>query len=373
MYEPAIRPANLLYLWPALAAAANSDFSALLARQLVDLALGEETAKAAAEQSWTTLNAVALDLGTVRLRDFSRGETREPALICTPLALHGATIADLAPGHSLVAALRGFGVGHLFVTDWRSATQSMRYLGVDDYLADFNVLVDQIGPPVDLIGLCQGGWMTLVYAARFPGKVRKLVVAGAPVDTAIAHSALSLLAQNTPLAVFRGLVCAGSGLLSGRRALKYWGPDAISDESIRDCLQTDDPVDSVGFAELRERFQRWYSWTLDLPGAYFLDVVEKLYKRNAIASGEFVALGRKIDLKTLAAPLYLLAARDDELVTPAQLFAAEQLMDAWPGQVCKVVMPGRHLSLFAGKTALQKQWCDVAQWLRQHVQARRLQ
>ena len=30
----------------------------------------------------------------------------------------------------------------------------------------------EIGPPVDLVGLCQGGWMALVYAARFPGKVR---------------------------------------------------------------------------------------------------------------------------------------------------------------------------------------------------------
>jgi pimeloyl-ACP methyl ester carboxylesterase len=41
--------------------------------------------------------------------------------------------------------------------------------------------VDDIGPPVDLIGLCQGGWLSLVYAARFPGKVRRLVLAGAPI------------------------------------------------------------------------------------------------------------------------------------------------------------------------------------------------
>ena len=59
----------------------------------------------------------------------------------------------------------------------------MQFLGIDDYLADLNVLIDEIGAPVDLIGLCQGGWMALVYAARFPGKVRKLVLAGAPVDT----------------------------------------------------------------------------------------------------------------------------------------------------------------------------------------------
>ena len=58
----------------------------------------------------------------------------------------------------------------------------MRFLGIDDYLSALNVAVDQIGGKVDLVGLCQGGWMALVYAARFPAKVRKLVLAGAPVD-----------------------------------------------------------------------------------------------------------------------------------------------------------------------------------------------
>jgi pimeloyl-ACP methyl ester carboxylesterase len=33
------------------------------------------------------------------------------------------------------------------------------------------VLIDELGGKVDLIGLCQGGWMALIYAARFPEKV----------------------------------------------------------------------------------------------------------------------------------------------------------------------------------------------------------
>ena len=43
---------------------------------------------------------------------------------------------------------------------------------IDTQLAALNVAVDDTGPPVDLIGLCQGGWLSLVYAARFPTKVR---------------------------------------------------------------------------------------------------------------------------------------------------------------------------------------------------------
>jgi pimeloyl-ACP methyl ester carboxylesterase len=124
---------------------------------------------------------IALELQSVRLRDFTAAQDGVPTLLCTPLALHGAAIADLAAGHSLVAALRGAGIGQLFMTDWRSASAEMRFLGIDEYLADLNVLIDHVGGLVDLIGLCQGGWLSLVYAGRFPAKVRKLVMAGAPV------------------------------------------------------------------------------------------------------------------------------------------------------------------------------------------------
>ncbi|WP_457831695.1 alpha/beta fold hydrolase, partial [Staphylococcus aureus] len=86
----------------------------------------------------------------------------------------------------------------LFMADWRSASADMRFLGIDDYLADLNVLVDQLGGFVDLVGLCQGGWLSLLFAARFPAKVRKLVMAGAPIDIAAGQSALSATATATP-------------------------------------------------------------------------------------------------------------------------------------------------------------------------------
>ena len=86
----------------------------------------------------------------------------------------------------------------------------MRSLGIDDYLADLNVLVDEVGG-LDLVGLCQGGWLSLVFATRFPAKVRKLVMAGVPVDIAAGQSELSAIAAATPLAMFQSLVSLGDG------------------------------------------------------------------------------------------------------------------------------------------------------------------
>ena len=137
------------------------------------LRIGTAPPSSAAEPplDWTTPNTVALQLQSMQLRKFSQANaTQPPVLICAPYALHSALIADFARDHSLVEALQRYGMRRLYVTDWRSATPDMRQLSIDNYLADLNVAIDEIGAPVDLVGLCQGGWLSLVYAARFPAR-----------------------------------------------------------------------------------------------------------------------------------------------------------------------------------------------------------
>ena len=356
------RFSNPALLWPAVAAALVSEMAARVAMQFGSMAVDPGGEPIADEPGWATPHAIALELRTVRLRDFSVEAKGSPVLICAPFALHGATVVDLVTGHSLVAALRRAGVRRLFATDWRSATADMRFLGIDDYLSALNVAVDQIGGKVDLVGLCQGGWMALVYAARFPAKVRKLVLAGAPVDIRAAPSALSAFAEATPLAMFHELL-RDEGLVRGQNVRKFWG-GTVTRADVRQVLQIEESADSAAMARLEALFRDWYSWTVDLPGVYFLEVVEKLFKHNEIATGSFLALGQKVDLTTVKVPMFLLAARDDELVAVEQLFATQRLVNTPPGHIRKAIVPCRHLGLFVGKTTLQETWPMIARWIR---------
>ena len=95
-------------LWPALIVESASEIASAAARELANLAI-EPQPQSAREPEWTTQNCVALELPTVRLRDFSTSGEGTPTLLCAPFALHGSTITDFAPGHSLVAALQGAG------------------------------------------------------------------------------------------------------------------------------------------------------------------------------------------------------------------------------------------------------------------------
>jgi poly(3-hydroxyalkanoate) synthetase len=351
------------FLWPALAAVSASEFATAIAKSFVSLAAAEDAGPKPQEPGWPTRNKVVLALRSVRLRDFSTTCEGPAALVCAPFALHGASVVDFAPGHSLVAALLAAGMGPVFVTDWRSADVEMRFFSIDTYLADLNVLVDQLGGTIDLIGLCQGGWMALMYAVRFPHKVRKLVLAGAPIDIAAGESPLSRIAEATPLSVFKELVDVGGGRMLGSQALRLWGPGLLDARSIGQVLQTSEAIGSGRLRRFEARFRDWYAWTVDLPGTYYLEVVERLFKQNQLARGQFVALGRRLDLRDLHIPVFLLAAGDDELVAPAQVFATERLVGTPSGQLRKAVAASTHLGLFMGSAVLAETWPAIVRWL----------
>ena len=346
-----------------MAAASASAFAAAMAQEFIDLAAGRKAEHETVEPAWATPCTVPLELDCVRLRGFGAATEAVETLICAPFALHSAAITDIAPGHSLVATLQAAARGPVFVTDWRSADADTCSRSIDDYIADLNVLIDELGGAVDLIGLCHGGWMGLVYAARFPRKVRKLVLAGAPIDIAAGESSLSHLAQSTPMAVFKELVALGGGRMLGHRLLRFWEPKSFDAETIHILLESSDAPDTPAFHCLETRFREWYAWTLDLPGRYYLEVVERLYLENQLATGRFTALGRRIDLSGVKLPIYLLVARDDHVVAPAQMLAVERLVGTPPAAIRRAIAPCRHLGLFMGKRTLAKDWLEIGHWL----------
>ncbi|MCK1638143.1 alpha/beta fold hydrolase [Bradyrhizobium sp. 157] len=314
---------------------------------------------------WTTPNAVVLQLQSMRLREFSRGNAGQPVLVCAPYALHGALVADFAPGHSLVAALQRGGMNRIYVTDWRSATPEMRHLSIDNYLAELNVAIDEIGAPVDLVGLCQGGWLSLVYAARFPGKVRRLVLAGAPVDVST-PSELSKMVAALPRQAFEQMVQQGGGIVNGEHMLRFWNIP-FSQHDVEAVLQRNLRDGSDEARMLLDRVKRWDRAPLDLPGTYYLEVTDRVFRQNQIAEGRFVALGRRIDLAEVRVPVFLLAGENDIVVPRDQAFATVRLLGTQPAWLERASEPCDHLSLFMGRKVLSHSWRRIAQWLQADI------
>jgi poly(3-hydroxybutyrate) depolymerase len=230
-----------------------------------------------------TLENVRLDLATMLLRD--RGDDDRgaamPTLIVAPFALHDSSIADFARGHSLAEAFAAAGLGQVAMTQWKSATEDMRDFGIDTYLSDLNVAVDDLGGRVALVGLCQGGWLATAYAARFPKKVGALVLAGAPIDLGAADSEITRSLAGVSPGMLESIVNINGGRVMGQLALPIWAHGMRHEFDAQETLQrSDDPL-------MLAKATAWNAYTVDLPGAYFLQTSEWLFRENRLARNCF--------------------------------------------------------------------------------------
>ncbi|WP_457798766.1 alpha/beta fold hydrolase [Methylocystis sp. S23] len=309
---------------------------------------------------WSTPARLILRLGLLRLWEFATDEAAAPVMIVSPYALHDAQIADLAPGHSLVAALLRGGCGRLYLVEWASATAETQLYGIDALLAELTIAVDEIGAPVDLVGLCQGGWLSLAYAARFPQKTRRLVAVGAPVDVAAARSALAGRVEETTDLSIERLIFAGGGVVKGDHMAPLWPREESEERRLADGLQIELPTDAPFARDAVAAFRAWDRRRLDLPGPYFREVLQYLFRDNLLAKGRFPALGKRVELRGLDRPVYLLAGASDAIAPPAQVFAVKEFIG---GEVETALAPCGHLALFMGRRTIENEWPRIAAWL----------
>jgi poly(3-hydroxybutyrate) depolymerase len=354
------------WFWPLAAGIELADEGLRLFADNLKFAAEAERIAAPPPPEWATRNRICLELDTMRLRDFSRtqaGVDDLPVLIDAPYAGHSSTIADYDRGQSLVETLLDCDLEQVLVTDWKSATDAMKNFDIDTYLADLNAAVDSLGGLVHLVGLCQGGWMSAMFAARFPGKVKSLVLAGSPIDTAAGDGAINKMVHKVPQRFFEEIVALGGGRMLGKFMLAGWKNMHPDEQYLAKYVDLYQHIEDKSYVRRTERFERWYENPIDLPGRWYLQAITALFKENRLANGTFVALGQVLSLKDIEVPLYLLAGESDDITPKEQVFNAADLVGTSEHAIVKKLVPGGHIGLFMGSRTLRDAWPDIGKWI----------
>jgi poly(3-hydroxybutyrate) depolymerase len=311
---------------------------------------------------WSTPHEVVFEAPVARLRDFStaaESDTVVPTLVLPPQAGHDSCIVDYSPEQSQMGAIREAGLTRAFTLDWIGATPATRDAGVEDYLEVIARSVAHMGGKVNLIGDCQGGWLATIYAALHPEQVNTLTIAGAPIDfhcgEPVIHSALRAFAPGGNLGFYRALVAAGGGVLSGENMLA--GFIMIKpDNEVGRQIQLLANVNDRAHVERYREFEDWFKHTQAIPGAFYLWIVEHLFRDNELIAGRLEIAGERVDLANITAPLYLLAGATDHITPPDQVFALADYAGTRAREVTRATTSGGHLGLFMGHDALANHW-----------------
>ena len=351
--------------------------SAMLRRATpFDLALDAakfwHVARGRSRPGWATSNEIVFEAPVARLRDFSTSGCRSgviPTLVLPPQAGHDSCIVDFSAAQSQMRTILGAGLTRAYSLDWIGATQRTKDATIDDYLDELDRAIEHAGGRVNLIGDCQGGWLATIYAALRPEHVNTLTIAGAPIDfhagEPVIHAVLDRLAPAGDLAFYRALVAAGGGVLKGEQMLA--GFIAINpDNEVARQMQLLANIHDPDHVERYREFEDWFKHTQDIPGAFYLWIVEHLFRDNELIAGTLEVQGELVDLGRIDCPLNLLAGSADHITPPAQVFALADAVGTPAKQIARRVTTGGHLGLFMGHEALNEHWPPLLQEIRKH-------
>jgi poly(3-hydroxyalkanoate) synthetase len=310
---------------------------------------------------WASTNEIVKDTPIAALRDFSDGSRDDvvPTLVLPPQAGHSSSIVDFSERQSQIATIRSCGLSRAYSMDWHAATTATSTATIEDYVEVISAAIAEIGEPVNLIGDCQGGWLAAIYTALRPADVHTLTLAGAPIDFHAGGAAIAvhteLATEAFGLAPYQALVAANGGTMPGAAVLG--GFIAIKPEAeVAKQLQLLNHLENTEYVARYREFEDWFKYTQDISGTFYLWLVEHLFRRNELITGELTVGGERVDLGRVSCPLYLLAGATDHITPPAQVFAAAEYVGTPGEEISFETSSGGHLGLFMGRDALRTHW-----------------
>lgn len=305
------------------------------------------------------------DEGTLKLYHYlpqSDEVYRIPVVIVMATTNKG-FVFDLIPGQSMVEYLlkQGFDV---YMIDWDPPVMKERGLRLADYTHRFiprcieEVQADCGEEDVNILAYCQGGVLSLIYAATHTeGPLRNLVCLTTPVNFEemglfriwSSEEYLDVDHMTETLGIIpASFIEAGFEML--RPAQRTAGRMRVWDQ-----MWNDDFVRSY------RAFTRWGEETLPLAGNYFRDCTKELMWGNHLYKNTLRVAGDRVDLANITIPVMGVMAEHDHI---ANYGATKPLMDLVGSEdKSELVLKGGHVSLIAGPNAVRRMWPAVSDWL----------
>ena len=240
---------------------------------------------------------------------------RRPRVLIVYAQVNRPSVLDLEPDRSLIAGLLAHGLD-VYLLDWGYPDRADRHTTLSDFvLRDIDRAVQAVGKsaPIHLLGVCQGGTLSLVYASLEPQRIKKLVTMVTPVDFQTDENVLSKWVRGVDI---KKLV-ASVGNVPGA----WLNAAFLSLMPFRLTLQKYlTLVDHADQKEALATFLRMEKWIFDSPdqaGAAFAEFITWFYQENRLVNGTLSLAGRAARLDALRMPILNIYATQDHLVPPS--------------------------------------------------------
>lgn len=285
----------------------------------------------------------------------------QPVLICFAL-VNRPHVLDLQPDRSLIRSLLAAGL-EVYLIDWGYPDGSDHALSLNDYLerhlagAVHYVLKSERIRKLNLIGICQGGTLSLCYCALHPGQIANLVLLATPVDFHTSDNLLSKWAQNLDMELLTRSGNLPGALLTG--LFMALGPFRLMRHKYVALFeQSADPA----ALELFGRMEQWVCDSPDLAATAVRQFVQWLYQENRLVRGALRVNSRPVSLQRIRQPVLNIYGTQDHIVPPSATRAlGDHLMSR---DYTEQALDTGHIGLYVSRHAAQSVPRTICAWLR---------
>ena len=350
--------ADRLALDPARAAAEMAEFSRRMA-----LAAGE-LAGLDVRVEGCTPRTEALRRGKTVLWRYARevpAAGLAPLVICYAL-VNRPYVLDLQPERSLIRALAARGLD-VYLVDWGYPDRGDSHLSLDDYVnRHLGACIDHVRAAhgvaaVNLLGVCQGGTLSLCHAALHPGRVRNLITMVTPVDFHTEDNLLSAWVRKVDVERMVEVLGNVPGSLLNAAFIALM-PLRLT---LRKYAGLADMAGDRAALENFLRMERWIHDSPDQAGTAFREFVRGLFQENRLLKGGLHIGGAAVDLRQVTCPILNVYALQDHLVPPAASRALEGLTGSRDYSAFE--FDGGHIGIYVSRSAQELLPRAIAQWL----------
>ena len=292
-----------------------------------------------------------------------RERVRVPVMICYAL-VNRPYMMDLQPDRSLIRRLLDRGVD-LYLIDWGYPDGADRYLEVSDYVLRYlprcaEAVCEAAGQPqLNLLGVCQGGTLSLCYAALEPARIRNLITMVTPVDFRTPENLLTKWSEHIDLAQLANATGNVPGEMLNALFVGLM-PFRLTSQKYVDLMDhSDDPHALENFL----RMEKWIFDSPDQPGEMFRQFVQWFVKENRLVNGTLELDGRKVDLKRISMPLLNVFASQDHLVPPSASQPLGRLVGS--RDYATHEFRGGHIGIYVSGSAQRDVPERIVSWLRE--------
>lgn len=280
-------------------------------------------------------------------------------------------MVDLQENRSLVRNLLEQGID-VYLIDWGYPERGDRWLTLDDYVNGYlNNCVDYLCQThgleqINLLGICQGGTLSLCYASINPEKIKNLIVMVAPVDFHVEEGLLNVWSGCThgPQSMDVDLMVDALGNIPGDfmnfgyLMLKPFQLNVEKYLGMADIL--DDEAKLINFL----RMEKWIFDSPDQAGEAFRQFLKDFYQENKLIKGEVILGGKTVDLSKVTMPVMNLYAENDHLVPPASSIPLEKYIGTDDYSVSS--FPVGHIGMYVSGRVQADLPPLIANWLISH-------